>query len=69
METTSLLTEEMDTQPDPPAPLCPVCAQPMTDLYPKPRCRHCGYEASAKRLPARLQSCCNPDISDCGAPA
>lgn len=36
-------------------PRCPVCAEPMTDLYPKPRCRKCGY----------LQSCCNPDLSDC----
>jgi hypothetical protein len=37
------------------SPRCPVCAEPMTDLYPKPRCRKCGY----------LQSCCNPDYSDC----
>jgi len=36
---------------------CPVCAEPMTDLYPKPRCRKCGY----------LQSCCNPDFNDCEA--
>lgn len=36
-------------------PRCPVCAEPMTDLYPKPRCKKCGY----------LQSCCNPDFSDC----
>ena len=36
-------------------PRCPVCAQPMTDLYPKPRCKKCGY----------LQSCCNPDLSNC----
>jgi hypothetical protein len=42
----------IEQQPFPP---CPVCAEPMMDLYPKPRCRKCGY----------LQSCCNPDFPDC----
>lgn len=31
---------------------CPICTQPLTDLYPKPRCRHCGY----------VESCCNPEV-------
>ncbi|HEX5323850.1 MAG TPA: hypothetical protein VFW40_08700 [Capsulimonadaceae bacterium] len=56
---TAVETERVDTpaRKDQPQPRCPVCAEPMTDLYPKPRCRKCGY----------LQSCCNPDFSECEA--
>ncbi|MDQ2688578.1 MAG: hypothetical protein M3Y28_12005 [Armatimonadota bacterium] len=31
---------------------CPICTQPLTDFYPKPRCRRCGY----------VESCGNPEI-------
>jgi len=54
---TAIKTKKQDQQAtkEQPFPPCPVCGEPMTDLYPKPRCRKCGY----------LQSCCNPDFSDC----
>ena len=31
---------------------CPVCSSELTDLYPKPRCRRCGY----------IESCCQPEV-------
>jgi len=31
---------------------CPVCTAEIQDLYPKPRCRRCGY----------IESCCQPEV-------
>ena len=31
---------------------CPVCSADIVDLYPKPRCRTCGY----------IESCCQPEL-------
>lgn len=37
---------------------CPVCSAEIVDLYPKPRCRACGY----------VESCCQPELP-CPVPA
>jgi hypothetical protein len=31
---------------------CPVCSAEIVDLYPKPRCRACGY----------IERCCQPEL-------
>jgi len=31
---------------------CPVCSAEIVDVYPKPRCRTCGY----------IESCCQPEL-------